>query len=472
MTMKAPEYILSRPWAMLPDRVESMLAVAERTIDVEAVMAKLGKPLENTQDVQIRGNVAVIPVNGIISRYADMFTMICGGTTVEHLSRDIRTALDNEDIHAIILEIDSPGGQAAGIGELAAQIREGTKTKPIVSYVSNLGASAGYWIASAGSEIVASPSAILGSVGVVWPMSRTTSDGRTIEFVSSQSPNKRLSTETPEGRAKYQELVDAMADVFVSAVAENREITPEKVISDFGAGGLKVGQAAVDAGMADRLGSLEQLISELSNGGPAGSSLPIKHGGAADAGSKDQKMKVPFASFFASWAKGGFGETVDLDEAASSPEVIKNNEVLVARALGGDPEVTTLKAKIAELEAAQSKGQEAEAVAWFQAHVKEGKAIPAEQEAYVFMYTESARLDASNPQPKLSRLGTLKASFEGRKPSGVTTESIPTDAASVAGQLAKGGFKILPSAATTPSEAEAKADAETVAAMLAAALDD
>jgi ClpP class serine protease len=190
--MKAIDYILAQVWAMLPEHVAQIIDIAERAnLDPEAVAAKLGRPLDNARKVDVRDGVAVIPVRGVIARYANLFTEICDGTSVDVLAKDFRTALDSPAVHSIILEIDSPGGQAAGIGELAGQIREGSKVKPVVCYVSNLGASAGYWLASAGSEVVASPSAILGSVGVVLPVAKDSGAGRTIEFVSSKSPNKR-----------------------------------------------------------------------------------------------------------------------------------------------------------------------------------------------------------------------------------------------------------------------------------------
>ncbi|WP_406698572.1 S49 family peptidase [Singulisphaera sp. Ch08] len=477
--MKAPEYILSRPWAMLPDRVEQMIAIAERMNDVEAVLAKVGKPLDNTQGVRIRGSVAVVPVIGVISRYADLFTYICGGTTVEHLSRDIQTAIDDPNIESIILEIDSPGGQAAGIGELAALIHAGSQIKPIVSYVSNLGASAGYWIASAGSEIVASPSAILGSVGVVWPMSRTTDDGKTIEFVSSQSPNKRLSTETKEGRAEYQAMVDGMADVFIGAVANYRETTPAKVVSDFGAGGLKIGQAAVDAGMADRLGSLEALITELSNGGPAGSSLPIKHGGAAVAGSKDHVMKFNFKGLIPKWIAAGAPDTMDVDETeavvgvqpktedfATSLAKFQASQLMVPA--GPTARELELQAQLDAFKATQDTALTAEAGTWFDLQVKNGKTVPADREAYLAAYVEYSKADAVTAIASFSRLGSFKASIEGRKPNGLTTESIPTDAEEATEFFKAGGFKRLPAAAVTPNETQAAKDKEIVAEMLAA----
>lgn len=466
--MKANEFIFSQPWAMLPEHVETMIALAERANpgEIEAVLAKGGERLENTRNVINRGGVAVVPIRGVISRYANLFAMICGGTSVDILARDIRAAIDDPNVKAIILEIDSPGGQAAGIGEIAEQIRAGTNTKPIVSYVSNMGASAAYWIASAGSEVVAAPSAMLGSVGVVWPMARTTDDGKTIEFVSSQSPNKRVSTETREGRAKHQAIVDALADVFIGAVAENRELTAEQVVAQFGAGGMLIGTAAVAAGMADRLGSLETLIAELSNGGPAENSSPITLGGPASEGQGLQAMK--FKEIFAKWYESGMKDDVDLGTTASAgaglPSSLPGKSGPTAREIELEAQNRELEAALNAATKANEQAAKTEAETWFAAQVKAGKALPAEKDGTLKVYAALANVFRDDS----GLLADFKASIEARKPNGLTSEAIPTDAAEASEFLAKGGFKTLPAAAPTPSEAEAAEDAATVLEMLKA----
>src|SRR5690606_21790544 len=149
----------------------------------------------------------------------------------------------------------------SGINEFAAMVA--ASPKKTVAYVGNMAASAAYWIASAADEIVIDATAQLGSIGVVmgWiddSRAMEKAGYEEIEFVSSQSPNKRPDHKTDEGRAVIQQEVDDLAAVFVAAVAENRGVTTDKVITDFNRGGLLVGAKAVAAGMADRLGSFEE----------------------------------------------------------------------------------------------------------------------------------------------------------------------------------------------------------------------
>jgi signal peptide peptidase SppA len=272
MTIRAFDVALTRPWAMLPDALEQLLAIADRMGDPEALAAKAGKPLANTRTVENRDGVAVVPVIGPIFRYANLFTEISGATSTDVLATDIRAAVDDSAVKAIVLNIDSPGGDAKGMHELAQMIFEARAVKPVWAYGGGMVASGGYWIASAAEKMIIDATAVLGSIGVVIAYKDTSkrdakSDVRTIEIVSSSSPDKRLDPSTDEGRAKVQKIADDMATVFVEAVAQHRNVSPAVVERDFGRGGLLVGQHAVNARMADRLGSLESVISALA--GPA-----------------------------------------------------------------------------------------------------------------------------------------------------------------------------------------------------------
>lgn len=259
----------NQPWMIRQEALETILAIAhERHGDVEALQTRLGRPLDNARNVSMRDGVAVIPVTGPIFRYANLFTEISGATSTGVLARDIQTALDNPYVRGIALDINSPGGEATGINELAKLIRDARGIKPITAYVSGTGASAAYWLASAADQVVLDELAVVGSIGVVMSYLDTSkrdaaSGVRAIEIVSSQSPDKRVDVATDEGRAKVQSIVDAMAQVFVQAVADNRGVSVDKVLADFGKGGVLVGASAVQSGMADRIGSLETVIAEL-----------------------------------------------------------------------------------------------------------------------------------------------------------------------------------------------------------------
>jgi ClpP class serine protease len=144
-----------------------------------------------------------------------------------------------------------------------------------------VGASAAYWIASAADRIVVSPTSLLGSIGVVMTHLDTRQrDAKAgveqIDIVSSGSPFKRDDVRTDDGRARVQVLVDQLCDVFVASVARNRSTSSSKVLERYGRGGLLVGGAALKAGMADSLGSLEDVIADRST-----KSRPAPHASAS-----------------------------------------------------------------------------------------------------------------------------------------------------------------------------------------------
>ncbi|TFH84807.1 S49 family peptidase [Billgrantia azerbaijanica] len=270
MPRTAFELAASRTWLMTAEALDTLLAVADRQGDVEALEARLGRPLDNTRSVSVRDGVAVIPVSGPIFRYANLFTEISGATATGVLATDIQAALDNPGVHALVLDVDSPGGDANGINELAEMIFAARGTKPLRAYVGGQAASAAYWIASAADEVIVDDTAQLGSVGVVLNI-RTREDRpgeKTYEVVSSNAPNKRPDLESEAGRAQLQERVDELAAVFLDKVARNRGLPRDEVNDRFRQGGIATGALAVEAGMADRLGSLESLIAELAGSTP------------------------------------------------------------------------------------------------------------------------------------------------------------------------------------------------------------
>lgn len=267
----------SQPWLMLPDALDNLLAISERLGDPVALEARLGHKLDNTRNVVMRNGVAIIPVVGPIFRYANLLTEISGATSTQILATDIRLALDNPAVKSIVLNIDSPGGVASGINELADMIYAGRSQKRIVAYIGGTGASAAYWIASAAHEVVVDDTAVVGSIGVVVEVTVDTDAAKgpkRYEIVSRNAPNKRPDLATEQGRAKVGETVDAMATVFESKVARNLGVARARVPAMGGHGGLLVGAAAVKSGLAHRLGSLERLIAELS--GPSAGAIKIQ----------------------------------------------------------------------------------------------------------------------------------------------------------------------------------------------------
>ncbi len=228
----------------------------------EAIAKEIGRDMKNTNAVSIRDGIAVIKVSGPLFRYANLMTRICGATSYELLAQDFNKALQDIQIKGIVFDIDSPGGEVNGCSEIADMIYQARGQKPIIAYASGACCSGAYWIASSCDKILASDTALLGSIGVVSIFEKD-DDDKTIEIVSSQSPNKRPDINTEEGKAKIQARVDELAEVFIAKVARNRGITAMDVVKNFGAGDVSVGQHAVRNGLADGLASFEAIITDL-----------------------------------------------------------------------------------------------------------------------------------------------------------------------------------------------------------------
>ena len=204
--------------------------------------------------------IAVIDVGGIITPYQNILSMLFGGTNIASIEAQFAEAMDDPEITGIMLRIDSPGGLITGVEELASTVAAARGKKPIVAYAYGNAASAAYWIASAADKIVAGPTTMLGSIGVAVAVPKTRESGW-VEFVSSNAPNKRLDPESEQGRNSIQSRLDAMESEFISAVAVNRTVSQEKVLSKFGQGDVLPAREAVRAGMADLVGGMKDALS-------------------------------------------------------------------------------------------------------------------------------------------------------------------------------------------------------------------
>lgn len=449
---RALSYVTAARWALTPEMLQVVAEVADLSReerferDVQAILQRAaaakvartgfsrevlqgrrGRRMDGTENVTVRDGVAILSINGVISRYADFFSDFSGGTTLESISRDFQAALDNPAVDAILLEIDSPGGDAAGICEFAGQIYAARARKHCVAYVEDTGASAGYWIAAAAEEVVIGPTALVGSIGVRSPVIDTTKADenrgiRRFHIVSDQSPRKAPDPTTPDGEAQIRSYLTATAAVFVADVARYRGVTEEKVLSDFGQGALVVGQAAVDAGMADRLGDFESLLSEMQE--QAGEARSPFRKTAANGGSMREGLLERILRT-AGWSPPK-AENGDEEQRAVTAEVPPST--------AQDPvaaENVRLRAALDERDrrdrAAADHRMIAEAGTWADSAVRAGNATPAERPGLVTLYRRAVEADANalteeqrtalgaSLAPLASQVELLKGAVAGRK---------------------------------------------------------
>lgn len=262
----AASWVLSHSWAIQPEMLETIIAIASRDASLadfeQALQKKDADPLAGTRRTDIRDGVAIIPVIGPIFPRANLFTSISGATSIQTLAKDFTVAIESKDVGGIIFYMDTPGGEVTGVNEFQAMVRAARSIKPITAYVYGLGASAGYWVASAAGQIVISETSIVGSIGVVAGVQPS---GKAIEIVSSRAPKKRMDPESDEGKAEILKRIDALEEVFVNAVADNRGVTADTVVNKFGQGGVLVGKYALEAGMVDKIGSFEGTLEDMKN---------------------------------------------------------------------------------------------------------------------------------------------------------------------------------------------------------------
>lgn len=260
-------------WALDPHKLDQVVAF----LALQAAGEKLPDDLvaritRQTEQAVSRkdGSVAVLSLRGVIANRMNMMSDISGGTSSEGFGRMFDAAVADETVKAIILDVDSPGGAVSGTDELSAKIFAARGRKPIVAHVNATAASAAYWIATAADEMVLAPSAEVGSIGVYGVHDDLSAAlekmgvKKTIiaagEYKAEGNPFGPLSE---AAIAHRMERVNAYHDQFIRAVARNRGVTQSAVREGFGKGRMVMAQAAIGAGMADSIATLDETIARF-----------------------------------------------------------------------------------------------------------------------------------------------------------------------------------------------------------------
>ena len=185
----------------------------------------------------------------------------------ETTSKAIRKARKDKKIKAIVLRVNSPGGSALASETILREMELAKEVKPVVVSMGDVAASGGYYIACKADTIVANPTTITGSIGVFGVLMNlekmmknklgiTTDRVKTNQFADLASPTRSLNESE---RAIIQNQVEMIYDKFITHVAEGRDMTKEEVDS-IGQGRVWTGKDAVDLGLVDVLGGMEDAI--------------------------------------------------------------------------------------------------------------------------------------------------------------------------------------------------------------------
>ncbi|MDP6340258.1 MAG: signal peptide peptidase SppA [Candidatus Marinimicrobia bacterium] len=197
--------------------------------------------------------VGIVHINGPI---------VSAETTVKQLEKFRK----RNDVPAIVVRIDSPGGLVAPTQEIYEKIKAVRAEKPVVSSMGTVAASGGYYIAVAADSLMANPGTIVGSIGVVvnYPVMTELMNKVGIEFETVKSGELKdvgsYSREVTEAdRAHLNEMVSGMYDQFVAAVADGRYMSKEDIVS-LADGRVFTGLRSKELGLIDALGTFEDAV--------------------------------------------------------------------------------------------------------------------------------------------------------------------------------------------------------------------
>jgi signal peptide peptidase SppA len=258
------------PWAILPELMPMIAAAAvdERSAaHSDATAALRGLFGAEARENETINGVAVIPLRGVITPRGSLF----GGGGLESFREQLHDAVTNDDVGAILLDIDSPGGRSDLVAEAAADIRKARDEKQVVAVANARAASAAFWLAAQASEVVVTPSGEIGSVGVfLLHEDYSQMDARIGVKTTLISAGKYKTEGNPyeplseEAKATFQAKVDEVHDAFLADLAKGRGTTTKDVRDNFGEGRMVGPKDAVKAGMADRIESRDDALARLS----------------------------------------------------------------------------------------------------------------------------------------------------------------------------------------------------------------
>lgn len=267
--------VYGTPLAVSRQRLDVICAVLRQRagdeVDLAALDAATSSRADSVDEVVITAaGIGVVPLMATFVKRAGMMGALSGLQSYADAGASIRNLVDNPRVGAILLRIDSPGGQVAGMFELASQIRAATKVKPVWAIADESALSAAYLLAAAAERVFVPSTGWLGSIGAIAVRhDETAADaaaGRRPIFVASgaqKTDGNPHVVPTDKELARLQAKVNQMGELFASTVATYRGL-PVAAVSEMEAGTF-IGDEAVKAGLADDARTLG-LSRETDNG--------------------------------------------------------------------------------------------------------------------------------------------------------------------------------------------------------------
>lgn len=230
---------------------------------------------ENPVGLQLVGDkLAVISVSGPTISNSTFWSRIFGVPAYTDIAERLLEASDNSAVKAILIKLDTPGGDAKGVSKLSKLIAElSDKVKPIVTFNDGSMASAGLWYGTASTQVISDEDGMTGSLGAIavhTEMSELRKKSGIVDTIIRSAPQKALATPyeplSAEGRKTIEEAIDRYHNSFVKSVATNRQLEKAYVDSEIASGKMFTSKEALKLKLIDRVLPFEQVVARMLKG--------------------------------------------------------------------------------------------------------------------------------------------------------------------------------------------------------------
>lgn len=272
-------------WAILPNYADKIYGTHEKQIEFHTKQhpewlkggfscnVDINDQAAVPETFSVSDGVGVLPIAGMVIPKSDFFTIFFGGfAALDILERDFRILLGREDVHTIVLDIDSPGGNAFGVQQFANLVFDSRNIKSIISVTSGMMASAAMWIgAAAHKTFITGDVTVTGSIGTVTTHTDISEFNKRIGINQTEiaaGKFKRMPSSLAPlddaGREVLQNQVNEVNAAFLNDIGKFKNIKPSAV-NKMAEGKTFIGSQAIKVGLIDGLLTMDQLLKSVSN---------------------------------------------------------------------------------------------------------------------------------------------------------------------------------------------------------------
>lgn len=363
------------PWASEPSRFRQMMESVAQTDLVKHAAAYEARGEIGAYRKQ--EDAAVIDIVGTMTKYGSSMSQMLFGTI--GVRKAIRRAVADPSVKRIILSIYSSGGTVDGTGDLADEVRNASKEKPVIAYLEDICASAAYWVASQADVVYASPHTQVGSIGVYMVVNDESVAAETAGVKTHVISTAELKGAGVPGApvtdaqlAEWQRQINSIHEDFKSAIMRGRKMTVEQ-FEAVSTGGVWDAAKAKKLRLVDRILSFSQLFGNSSKRlvvqtGKRGAAAQRRtmmsdfgdEGGAPSVAEYVETLKANCPGAKAEWLLQKAVDGADLSEATAehyqgmaeaNAALIDSNGVLLAANQEQEEEIGSLRNKLSEAEA-------------------------------------------------------------------------------------------------------------------------